>query len=212
MQWGMPKMALAGILCHHGGTAIGGLRALCSRGDSNSGTAVCSLAMQQGAQGVTSRNRASFPPQKKKNITLGLPLGSRSHRRERRSMEDRTIRHVRCSFFTGRAAVTAISPACGEVRSAPSSPPFLGSPPPSKSGKVGSLELVQLCKQDHGGEQTARHIRELKEKGQVLLSLFNVQDQYLCNIRVIGLNICNRIKYFCTALVTSLASSAWGCW
>lgn len=166
--------------------------------------------MQQGAQGVTSSNRTSFPPQKK--ITLGLPPGSRSHRRERRSMEDWTIPHAQCPFFTGRAAVIAISPACGELRSAPSSPPFLCPPPPSRSGKVGSLKLVQLCKQDHGGEQTARHIRELKEKGQVLLSLFNVQNQYLCNICVIGLNICYRIKYFCTALVTSLASSAWGCW
>lgn len=118
-----------------------------------------------------------------------------------------------CPFSTARAAVIAIDPACGEVGSGPSSPPFLCPPPPSRSGKVGSLELVQLCKQDHGGEQIERHMPETAEgKKQVLLSLFNVQDQYLCNIHVTGLNICYRIKYFCTALVTSLASSAWGCW
>lgn len=207
----MPKITLAGILGHHGGTAIGGHQAPCSCGEGNrGGTAMCSLAMQQGAQGVTSSNRASFPPQKK--FTLGLPPGSRSHTRERRSMEDWTIPHLQRPFFTGRTAVIAISPACGEVGYGPSSPPFLCPPPPSRSGKVGNLELVHLCKQDHRGEQTVRHIRQLKEKGQVLLSLFNVQDQYLCNIHVIGLNICYRIKYFCTALVTSLASSAWGCW
>lgn len=113
---------------------------------------------------------------------------------------------------TGRAAITAVCPDCGRVGSGASSPPFLCPPPPSRSGKVGSLELVQLCKQDHRGEQTASHIRQLKEKSQVLLSLFNLQDQYLCNIHVIGLNICYRIKYFCTALVTSVAASAWGCW
>jgi len=73
-------------------------------------------------------------------------------------------------------------------------------------------DQVQLSTQYHGGKQTARQVRQLKEKSQVLQSLFNLQDQYLCNIHVVGLNICYRIKYFCAALVTSPAFSAWGCW
>lgn len=89
-----------------------------------------------------------------------------------------------------------------------------------RRGRMGSLGSPVPCPPPHPdrvrwaarrGEQMARRVRQLKENSQVLQSLFNLWDQYLCNVHVVGLNICYRIKYFCAALVTSLASSAWGC-
>lgn len=124
------------------------------------------------------RQRQGIIPTSK--ITLVLPPGSRSHGRlsgSRSSVEDRAALRLQHPFFTGRAAVAApraIGAAHGGAGSAPSAPPFPHPPPTSRPGMVGSLEPVQLSAQHHGGEQTARWVRELKEKRQVLQSLFNL--------------------------------------
>ena len=79
--------------------------------------------------------------------------------------------------FTGRAAVAAPQArgsARGGAGSAPSGHPFPCPPPPSRPGMVGSLEPVQLSTQYHRGERTVRQVRQLKEKSQVLQSLFNL--------------------------------------
>lgn len=141
-------------------------------------------------------------------IISALPAGSRSHGRDGSSVEDGAAPHRRRPFFTGRAGVAA-PPAIGAARGGagwgPSAPPVPCPPPHPDRVRWAA------CSRSGGpyrrGEQ---RVRQLKENSQVLQSLFNLWDQYLCNVGVVGLNICYRIKYFCAALVTSLASSAWG--
>lgn len=154
--------------------------------------------------------RQGIIPTSKK--TSGLPAGSRSHGRDGSSVEDRAAPHRRRLFFTGGvgvAAPRAIGAARGGAGWGPSAPPVPCRPPHPDRVRWAA------CSRSGGpyrrGEQTLRRVTQLKENGQVLQSLFNLWDQYLCNVRVVGLNICYRIKYFCAALVTSLASSAWGC-